>query len=104
MLIYNWLRISVALPEDAKVHFLQFSAECRGRDRKGGSWFIWLATLWLIWNIRNSVVFREGEPELSKIVDLIQFKSWLWLKAKVKGFTFSMFEWASNPLACLESL
>ncbi|XP_057453926.1 uncharacterized protein LOC130745600 isoform X2 [Lotus japonicus] len=40
--------------------------------------------------LRNKVTFREGDLDFSTALDLIQYRSWIWLKAKVKGPFFSL--------------
>ncbi|XP_057418658.1 uncharacterized protein LOC130712859 [Lotus japonicus] len=102
--VLQWLGISTVLPEEGKNHFLSFQDSYNARDRKKGMSFIWLSTVWFLWHLRNSIIFQGEVADFSLALDTIQFKSWLWLKGKAKGFYFSSYEWASNPLICLGSL
>lgn len=62
-----------------------------------------LPSIGIIWYSRNAVViFRGAEFDIQKVVELIQIKSWSWLKAKIKGFSYSLIEWKTQPLSCLE--
>lgn len=102
--IFRWLGFIIAMPEAGKLHFLSFQESCSVRDRRRGMSFIWLSTIWYLWNTRNRLIFQGETAEFSLSLDSIQHKSWLWLKGRVKDFCFSPYEWASNPLICLESL
>lgn len=37
-------------------------------------------------------------------MEVIKYKSWSWLEAKLKTFHFSYFEWYSNPLSSIQYL
>lgn len=99
-----WLGIYTALPGEGKMHFMSFQESSSARDRKRGMCIIWLSTVWFLWNLRNRITFQNETVDFSLALDTIQFKSWLWLKGKVKGFCFSPYEWDSSPLICLGSL
>lgn len=102
--VYQWLGDTSAMSNDGISHFLQFLGSFAGKDRKNGKGFVWLATIWSLWNYRNNVIFQGKDVDLSNALELIQYKSWIWLKVKVKGFRFTFYEWLSNPLVCLEVL
>ncbi|XP_057419228.1 uncharacterized protein LOC130713477 [Lotus japonicus] len=102
--VYAWLGIHTALPSNGSSHFLQSQAGCFGKDRMQGVSTIWLATIGYIWSLHNKIIFREGQIETSTALEVIQYRSWIWLKSKIKGFTFSIYEWSVNPLWCLGTL
>lgn len=102
--IYAWLGIQTVLPEEGRLHFLQSRAGCYGRDRRQGVSIIWLAAIGFIWHFRNKVIFRGYHIDVSSALEVIQYRSWIWLKSKTKGFTFSLYEWTVNPLWCLGTL
>lgn len=99
-----WLGALMVMPEEGKMHLLMFLGSCPRRDRKNGLGFVWLSTIWYIWHLRNNVIFNGGDIEMSLALDSIQYRSWIWLKGRIKGFYFTMYEWTSNPLIFLESL
>lgn len=102
--IMRWLGFIMITPKDASTHFMMFQDFCIGRDKKNGFGCIWLSTVWFIWHLRSRVLFNGEVLNWSRAIDSIQFRSWLWLKGKAKSFDFSLYEWSSNPLVCLESL
>ncbi|XP_057432167.1 uncharacterized protein LOC130724918 [Lotus japonicus] len=101
---YAWLGISTSQIPTPRDHLLQFSSIGLSRDKKLGEIVIWMATTWLIWLLRNRVIFQAGEIDVTNILELIQVKVWQWLRAKVKKFTYSWYEWKMNPLVCLLSI
>lgn len=56
---------------------------------KEGWWTVWAATIWSIWLQRNDVIFNSGAIDVEKVMDLIIFRSWKWLKCKKKNFIYS---------------
>lgn len=54
--------------------------------------------------IFNTFCITGDQVEVDRVVELSQFKTWLWCKANVTGFMPSIFEWSSNLICCLESL
>lgn len=103
--ICEWIGVSMVFPRGACVHFEQFGV-CLGRGRKfqAALSLIWVAVVGSIWFYRNNAVFKGDQVEVDRIVELSQFKTWLWWKANNKGFVYSIFEWTTNPVCCLESL
>lgn len=97
--ICAWLGVSVVLPRLAGDHFEQFGW-CLGGGKKlrGVLSMIWVAVVGSIWYHRNSAVFQGRAVEVERMVELIQFKTWLWRKAHSRNFTASIFEWTMNPV------
>lgn len=51
----------------------------------------------------NNYVYNEGIIDVNKVVDLIPFRSWIWLRTKVKGFNCTIYEWMLQPSLCLDN-
>ncbi|KAF1870232.1 hypothetical protein Lal_00003438 [Lupinus albus] len=68
-LLYNWLNISIALPQSPLHHYsyhLGMVPNKKGRK----SWsIIWLATVWAIWKHQNEVIFNKVKPSTTYILD-----------------------------------
>src|ERR1044072_5556004 len=91
---FRWLGWSTVLPSDAKGHFLQRIALARGSKRFCRTLImIWIAPIGALWWSRNSSVFQNKTVEIEVMVDSIQFKVWLWLKARERDFVASFYEW-----------
>lgn len=104
MWIFNWLGITTVLPEKSQANFLQHPPFGGSVSARKAGRVIWVAAIRSIWEMRNSVVFKGDSFDHNQVLDLAQHKSWSWLRAKSKGFSFSPYEWHSNPLICLRSL
>ncbi|XP_057425981.1 uncharacterized protein LOC130719376 [Lotus japonicus] len=102
MFMYNWCGVSSVLPQDYAANFMQFLQGYGNQRWRQGAWAIWIAAINVIWYSRNALVFKDEEVNIQKVLDLIQLKSWSWLKAKIKGFSYTLFEWQSHPMLCLE--
>lgn len=90
-----WWGCSVVLPNSIVTHFLQHDLALA---------LIWIAVVGAIWSLRNNVIFKGDEVEIVKVVNFIQYKVWLWIKASNHYFSSSLFEWVTNPRACISSI
>ncbi|XP_057440543.1 uncharacterized protein LOC130732531 [Lotus japonicus] len=103
--ILRWIGSIGVLPCDGKFHFIQFLNNCSGNKLwKRVLSLIWIATVGVIWNTRNGIIFNEEEVDWNRLLDLIQYKVWLWIKAKDVNFSYSLIEWISNPVSCADVL
>lgn len=102
MNILRWLGFESALNGNLQSHLLHFSGIIPKRKSKKNPDLaaIWLFTTWVIWSLRNRVVFTSGSMSVQEVVDMIKVKTWCWTKAKSKAFTYSFVEWSSSPVHC----
>lgn len=49
----------------------------------------------------RSMVLVIKAVNVERVMDLIKFRSWKWLKCKNKNFIYSSWDWSSNPHICL---
>lgn len=101
-----WLGLNFTLPQ----HIIQLYlllGECIIKGNKGTviKHIFWLATCWCIWNLRNSIIFREAKFDFMGIIANIKATSWQWLlyRRGVKGGIFFHFL-AQQPIGVLVSL
>lgn len=71
------------------------------KNQKKRLWAIWCIVAWSIWVLRNNIVFREGTLEVVNLLELSQWRAWSWISSKARRFKSSMYEWLSNPCACI---
>lgn len=102
-LVLQWLGFNFVCPGSPLDHFNQFvgSMCC---TNKNGLALVWLAVILQIWNGRNGAIFRGVSFEPATVFDLIQNKSWEWLRAKNRRFIHAYSEWFLEPLVCLSDM
>ncbi|GKU90755.1 hypothetical protein SLEP1_g4707 [Rubroshorea leprosula] len=61
---------------------------------------IFLVVAWYLWYSRNVLVFRKDEGLLENLMERMQVKTFIWIKAKVNGCGFSFYEWQTYPMEC----
>lgn len=100
----KWLGYCTALPNDSKAHFLQFIHGNWIRKQQRVWWAIWGAIVWTIWCSRNRLVFSHEAPDWDNLLDVIQWKAWIWISSEVKEFQCAMVEWVMNPYSCISQV
>ncbi|GKU93958.1 hypothetical protein SLEP1_g7507 [Rubroshorea leprosula] len=61
---------------------------------------MFLIVSWYLWYWRNAVVFQHNGSFKEKLLDMVQIKSFSWIKSKHTGVMFSFHEWTGDPVAC----
>jgi len=67
---------------------------------KRGWWLIWLATLWMLWKVRNDKIFKRLVYEVDEIVEEVKVLSWRWLLSRTKTPGCLYYEWCWDPILC----
>lgn len=57
---------------------LNFFAVCRQPKRHRGRHVIWMGAVWVLWMLRNNIIFREGSIDLVDAMTTIKILSWNW--------------------------
>ncbi|GKV30558.1 hypothetical protein SLEP1_g39359 [Rubroshorea leprosula] len=65
---------------------------------------LFLVGSWYIWYLRNIRVFQNKGECRDDLLHMIQSKTFLWIKNKVAGSVFSLFDWQFNPLECAAAI
>ncbi|XP_057432140.1 uncharacterized protein LOC130724887 [Lotus japonicus] len=68
---YWWLGVYTALPMNPREHLLQFQFGGNQKQQRGAD-AIWLAVIWTLWLIRNDIIFRNGEVDLSAALEMVK--------------------------------
>jgi hypothetical protein len=63
--------------------------------------FVWLAYIWVMWRMRNDVIFNNKAATVDEIVDSIQRISWQWYLHNVAKGSSLLYEWIWNPGECM---
>lgn len=103
--ICKWLGVCSVLQQDTKAWFLQFSYIIgAGKLENYAASLIWIATIGVLWSFRNKAIFKGEVVDIESIIELIQFKAWLWLKVLGRNFYASSSDWLLNPICCIKAM
>lgn len=71
--VYAWLGYLMALPSKCRSHLQQHMMLRCSKKGRDSCWFIWIATVWIIWHLRNDKVFKDEAPTFSSMLEKVQF-------------------------------
>ncbi|GKV23015.1 hypothetical protein SLEP1_g32805 [Rubroshorea leprosula] len=97
----RWWGINIETQEDCWKTFEQLGAWTRNMRIIKGWDCTWSAIVWSIWLMWNQRIFQNHEMNSGKLFELVQIRSFLWIKAKKAWCYFTLSDWLSNPIACL---
>jgi len=99
--IRSWIGIATTEPLFLSDHFYQF-VYFAGASRTIRSFMqlIWLCCVWVLWNERNSRVFKNMDHTVHQLVEKVKLQSFWWMKATNLSIRHNFHMWWSNPLVC----
>ncbi|GAU34816.1 hypothetical protein TSUD_394420 [Trifolium subterraneum] len=101
-LVSSWIGSSLVNSHTISDHFAQFTLSAGGsRGCRSFIHLIWLVSVWVVWNERNSRLFRGSANSIQHMLDKIKKNSYRLLKATSSTLTFNYHSWWSSPLICL---
>ncbi|GKV48452.1 hypothetical protein SLEP1_g55265 [Rubroshorea leprosula] len=100
----NWWGIKVELQNECKKTFQLFGVWTKKSHKREGWDCIWSAVIWLVWMARNKKIFDNVEVNLIKLFELIQLRSFTWIKVRKGKCYFNLSDWLINPASCLTSV
>ncbi|GLT44088.1 hypothetical protein SLA2020_180050 [Shorea laevis] len=102
--VIQWWGLEVVLPDTVRGvadFFLWGLGSLMGKQMGA---CIFLVTSWYLWYWRNTLVFKSHGEIRAQLLELIQQKSYVWIKNKVKGCVFSLAQWQSHPGECAKEM
>ncbi|GKV37508.1 hypothetical protein SLEP1_g45534 [Rubroshorea leprosula] len=96
----KWWGISIVLQKECWPTFQQLGAWTKKPHKKEGWDCIWNAMLWTVWMARNKKIFDNAEVNLINLFELIQLRSFAWIKARKPKCYFNLSDWLINPASC----
>ncbi|XP_058766163.1 uncharacterized protein LOC131639708 [Vicia villosa] len=61
---------------------------------------IWIALIWCIWNMRNTIIFDSGIFSHEEVISNIMFFSWRWVSSREPLRKTNFYDWYKFPLQC----
>ncbi|GLT29335.1 hypothetical protein SLA2020_042090 [Shorea laevis] len=87
-------------PDNASLLILQLCS-LPDSNKARNCWIpIVLATAWLIWYSRNGVIFKSMTWDENNLADLVQSKTFGWIKGISTFVVFSFGDWSQFPMLC----
>ncbi|GLT77859.1 hypothetical protein SLA2020_494140 [Shorea laevis] len=102
--VIQWWGLEVVLPDTVRrvVDFFLWGLGSLMGKQMGAC--IFLVTSWYLWYWRNTLIFKSNGVIRAQLLELIQQKSYVWIKNKVKEWVFSLAQWQSDPGECAKEL
>ncbi|GLT30957.1 hypothetical protein SLA2020_057280 [Shorea laevis] len=102
--VIKWWGLEVVMPDTVK-GVADIFIWCIGRlvGKEMGA-CIFLVTSWYIWYWRNVLIFKSIGDIRDRLLEMIQVKSYLWVKNKRAGGAFQLAQWQSIPVECAKEL
>ncbi|GAU40270.1 hypothetical protein TSUD_60610 [Trifolium subterraneum] len=99
--VFRWLGLTIIIPPNLFFLAEFLSGAARNRKIRKGYWLIWHTTIWVIWKVRNSIIFEDEDKNLSAVIDAIKVTSWKWRLIRLKVSPCLFYEWSWDPRDCL---
>jgi hypothetical protein len=101
MEIFRWLGLVIIIPPNLSLLFDCLIMLARNKKVRSGYSLIWHATVWMIWNSHNNVIFSNGGISPEEVVDAIKLISWRWGLSRHNIPICLYYEWCWDPGLCL---
>ncbi|GLT48512.1 hypothetical protein SLA2020_221330 [Shorea laevis] len=98
----KWWGINVSLENDCWKTFESFGTQIKDPRVRQGWDCIWNTLIWSVWLARNKEVFQDTVTNAGKLFEIIQLRSYFWIKTRNNRCVFNFSDWAINPGACLQ--
>jgi hypothetical protein len=73
----------------------------KSKKERVGLCLIWNVFMWVIWSVRNCVIFNNVTVTVAEAVDKIKMLSRKWYIGRVAKGPFLLYEWEWSPLDCM---
>ncbi|XP_058768779.1 uncharacterized protein LOC131642557 [Vicia villosa] len=101
-----WNRIYLWLGNDVKLSYEEFkSFGCiqekeKNINSKAKLNIIWIALIWCTWNMRNTIIFDNGNFSFDEVISNILYFSWRWVNIMEFPGRITFYDWYKLPLFC----
>jgi len=90
-------------PPNLFILVICWSREFRLKRLGRGAWLIWHTVVWVVWNSRNNILFKNKIMEVHEMVDQVKVLSWQWSLSRLNIATCLFYEWCWHPHFCLQA-
>lgn len=101
--VKSWLSINMVMHINPSIHFLQFSEALGRKKLRKVAFFIWVGSVWSLWNLRNDVLFNNGSVAIDKVISILKIRLWHWICCReISMNSLNISSWLGDPWRCLE--
>lgn len=94
--LVNWWEVKWVTPGSVEV-LLNWWFGMKWEKKELEIWkVIPLVMPWSVWKLRNVCLFKEGNANLARLGELVKVRIALWVKANMKGVTYSVQDVVAN--------
>jgi hypothetical protein len=101
--VCRWLDFYFVNPPSLFISFASFLGFTSSEKRKKGLSMIWHAVVWVIWKVRNDLIFNNKSITEEEVVDLVKVSAWRWFLGRLTKHPCLLYEWNHEPLCCLDA-
>ncbi|GKV10568.1 hypothetical protein SLEP1_g21912 [Rubroshorea leprosula] len=98
-----WWGVEGVLAESCSKAFVQHEGWFKDKRLREGWEVIWFAVIWTIWLARNGKIFNNETVDTDQLFQLIQARSFIWLKERKRGHKFSLSDWLQGPRSSMRN-
>lgn len=100
--VFRWVDMPIPLPFFILEVFQFIHGFSWGKKSQLGLVMIWHTIVWVIWKLRNKVIFFQERNSVNHWMNQIIGLACQWVHAHTHGVGFLLVEWECDPLAFLE--
>ncbi|XP_058724451.1 uncharacterized protein LOC131595932 [Vicia villosa] len=97
--VFIWLGIAEEINLEDLFCFEAIQEKVKCSNRRIIINFVWVATIWSLWLMRNAMIFRGEVFSFEVVCTNIVFLSWRWLDCGYTKFKSNYYEWFKLPLS-----
>jgi hypothetical protein len=72
----NWMQFNFITPPNFGIHFNCWSSVMRLKKLRKGAWVIWHAVIWIVWKVRNDMIFNNKVSGVDEMVEQVKVIAW----------------------------
>ncbi|GKV18426.1 hypothetical protein SLEP1_g28813 [Rubroshorea leprosula] len=98
----KWWGAEAKLDIDCSKTFEKFGEWSKETQTRQGWDCIWSMVVLTVWLARNQKLFQHKKINARKLFELIQLRSFIWVKARNDRYAFTLFDWLLNLIECMK--
>jgi hypothetical protein len=99
--LMTWLNCHFVIPHNLFVRWECWRIRGGNKNRSRGLWLIWLTTIWILWRVRNDIIFKGITQGVDEVVEAVKVLEWRWVLERMKIPVCLFYEWCWDPIYCL---